>query len=304
MWADRVSDAIVAIPGLRQFGLSASRAIHQAVLRNGEGARRVADVLHGTWLGHPLHPMLTDIVVGAWSLGALLDGVSRWTQSQAVEQAADRVNLIGTLTAFPTALSGLADYSTIPSNSVEHGTLHGLTNLVAQVLHLLSWWQRRRGHRDAGIALAMAGTGLVAFSGWLGGELVFRRRVGVAHNEPVREPKEWTPVGVAEDLPEGQPRRVEVDGQAALLYRYEGQIYAISAVCGHAGGPLELGTFDGACVMCPWHQSVFDVRDGRNVHGPATFSQPTYLVRVRDGQIDLRADVAEPEPARAGVPAG
>jgi nitrite reductase/ring-hydroxylating ferredoxin subunit/uncharacterized membrane protein len=294
-----VSEAIKTIPGLRKFGLSASRSIHDAVLRD-EAARRFADVLHGTWLGHPLHPMLTDIVVGAWSLGALLDVLSLSQKSSAAERIADQLNLIGTLTAVPTALSGLADYSTIPRSSVEHGTLHGLINATAQALHVLSLVRRWRGDRGAGIALGMAGTSLVTFGGWLGGELVFRHRVGVNRNDPVREPQKWTPVGPAEDLLEGEPRRVEVEGRAVLLYRFEDQVYAISAVCGHAGGPLEEGEFDGACVMCPWHQSVFDVRDGSVVHGPATYAQPAYLVRVRSGQIELRADVPEPAPARAG----
>jgi nitrite reductase/ring-hydroxylating ferredoxin subunit len=74
-----------------------------------------------------------------------------------------------------------------------------------------------------------------------------------------------------------------------LLYRYGGTVYAISAVCSHAGGPLEEGQFDGFCVQCPWHDSVYDLRDGSVVHGPATFNQPAYRARIYNGQIEIRA---------------
>ncbi|RPI94216.1 MAG: Rieske (2Fe-2S) protein, partial [Chloroflexi bacterium] len=65
-----------------------------------------------------------------------------------------------------------------------------------------------------------------------------------------------------------------------------------NAVCAHAGGPLEAGNFDGFCVTCPWHASVYDVRTGDIVHGPTAFPQPSFEVRVRSGQIEIRAPQA------------
>jgi nitrite reductase/ring-hydroxylating ferredoxin subunit len=127
-------------------------------------------------------------------------------------------------------------------------------------------------------------------SAWLGGELVYRRRVGVNHAQIKAEPTEWTPVMSAEDLEaEGVPQRVEVDGYPLLLYRYEGELHAIDAVCAHAGGPLDEGSFDGPCVTCPWHQSVYDIRNGHVVHGPSTYSQPYYETRIQDGEVYVRA---------------
>ena len=90
------------------------------------------------------------------------------------------------------------------------------------------------------------------------------------------------------DLPEQTPQRIEVEGNDVLLYRLEGQVYALGAVCAHAGGPLDEGKFENGCVQCPWHDSVYALEDGHVVHGPTTFSQPVYEVRVRDGQIAVR----------------
>ena len=94
---------------------------------------------------------------------------------------------------------------------------------------------------------------------------------------------------VVGDLAEGRRRRVELEGKAVLLYRHEGEVQAIGAVCSHQGGPLDEGEFDGNCVTCPWHQSVFDLRDGAVVHGPATYPQTAFEVRERGGRIEVRA---------------
>jgi nitrite reductase/ring-hydroxylating ferredoxin subunit len=100
------------------------------------------------------------------------------------------------------------------------------------------------------------------------------------------------------DLPAGVPRRVTLGTHAILLYREDDEIHAIGAVCAHAGGPLEQGEFYDGCVQCPLHDSVYDLRTGKVVHGPSTYSQPHYEVRVADGMIEVRA--AEAQEADAG----
>ena len=82
--------------------------------------------------------------------------------------------------------------------------------------------------------------------------------------------------------------RVDLDGSPVLFYRYEGQVYAMGAVCGHEGAPLEKGQFDGLCVTCPWHQSVYNLQDGSVVHGPTTYAEPSYETRIRDGRVEAR----------------
>ena len=73
-----------------------------------------------------------------------------------------------------------------------------------------------------------------------------------------------------------------------LTYRYNGGIYAIGAICGHDGGRLERGRFEGYCAECPWHQSAYDLRDGRVVHGPTAYAKPSYDTRVKDGMVEIR----------------
>jgi nitrite reductase/ring-hydroxylating ferredoxin subunit len=73
-----------------------------------------------------------------------------------------------------------------------------------------------------------------------------------------------------------------------MLYRTEGTIYAMSEVCTHEGGPLAEGTFEGTCVTCPWHSSIFDMKDGHVVHGPSLYPEINYGARVNNGKIEVR----------------
>lgn len=288
MISEYVESTVHRIPGLEEGSLKVARAIHQAVLNGGEPARTIADLLHGTWLGHPLHPVLTDLAIGAWSFGALFDGVAIANGSRDAERTADALTMLGVVSAVPTAITGLTDYSTIPAPAAPAGTLHGLLNSVALVLYLLSLRDRRNGDRGRGVFFSSLAFGLLLVSAWLGGDLVYRHRVGVDHSERASNPEEWTAVLDERELREHEPKRVEVQGQPVLLYRYGGTIYAIGAVCSHVGGPLEEGQFEGLTVQCPWHQSVFDLRDGSIVHGPATYLVPDYAARIQNGKVELR----------------
>lgn len=276
------------IPGFRQAAQGAARALHQVVLKGGTPARKVADLLHGTWLGHPLHPLLTDVTIGAWLYASLLDLFGLFTRSKPAQQAGDALAALGVASAVPTALAGLTDYSGIKRGAAPHAALHALLNTEALTYYSLSLAARRQDRRALATILSQLGLGTVMISAYIGGMLVYKHRVGVNHAPKAAGPKDWTPVLPESDLAEHQPRRVEVDGEAVLLYRYGGTAYAVGAVCAHAGGPLEEGTFDGTCVQCPWHDSVFDLRDGSVVHGPATFPQPRYRARIADGQIEVQ----------------
>src|SRR5262245_66674735 len=63
-WLDIVSDRV-------------QKAVAAVYKAGGEGGRRVRDFLHGTWLGHPLHPALTDVPLGAWTTALMLDAASQ-----------------------------------------------------------------------------------------------------------------------------------------------------------------------------------------------------------------------------------
>src|ERR671936_1184885 len=133
------------------------------------------DLLSGTWLGHPLHPPLTDVVVGAWTSALLLDLLG----GERSEEAADRLVAAGIVAAVPTAAAGLADWAELRGGSRRVGSVHALGNTTALLLHTLSWLARRRGDRNRGVTLSALGYAVATFSAWLGGHLSFAQGVGV-----------------------------------------------------------------------------------------------------------------------------
>ncbi|HXK61962.1 MAG TPA: nitrite reductase (NAD(P)H) small subunit [Acidobacteriota bacterium] len=276
------------VRGLDSASETISRGIHNAVLEGGEPARKVADVLHGTWLGHPLHPALTDFVVGAFSFGTLFNlmgGELNATIARTLIKA-------GAIAAVPTALSGATDYSTVARRAMNTALVHGGLNAAALVLYLLSL---RNGGRPSGKSklLSTLGFGVMFVSAGLGGKMTYQYRVGVNKAEQPDGPIEWTRVLGASGLIDNQAKRVTVEDADVMLYKRDSTVYAIGAVCPHEGGPLEKGTIfekgdDGLCVECPWHQSVFALEDGRVIHGPSTYRVPAYDARIREGQVEIR----------------
>jgi nitrite reductase/ring-hydroxylating ferredoxin subunit/uncharacterized membrane protein len=284
---DAVEGALERMGPVEEAGFQVARTVHDAVLRD-ERRRRVADALHGTWLGHPLHPVLTDVTIGSWVLGGAFDLVGALTGSRFARRTGDTLARIGTAAAVPTALAGVADYSTIPQPAAATGTLHGMLNAAGLGLYLLSLRDRRNGRRARGLLFSSIALGVATVSAWLGGHLVYKHKVGVDHSDEFTGPQDWTPVLNVDELGDREPTRVEVEGKGVLLFREGNDVYAIGAVCAHAGGPLEEGKFYNTCVQCPWHDSVFDLSDGHIVHGPATQPQPVFDTRIRGGMVELK----------------
>jgi nitrite reductase/ring-hydroxylating ferredoxin subunit/uncharacterized membrane protein len=284
----KVDDFFERLPFLKQAGQTVARSIHNEVLEGGTPVRNAVDVLHGTWLGHPLHPVLTDVVVGSLAMGALFDFASKLGGGRTAEQAADTLTALGTAAGIPTAITGLADFSTIPRPAAGHGLVHALANETAILIYLLSLRARKQGRRSKGIALSTLGMAVLTAGAYLGGHLVFGKRVGVDHTQRVTEPADWVGVINERDLINHEPARVEVAGNGVLLYRKGETVLAVGATCPHNGGPLEEGTFYGNCVQCPWHDSVFNLEDGSVVHGPSTYPLPAYEARIRDGRVEVR----------------
>jgi nitrite reductase/ring-hydroxylating ferredoxin subunit/uncharacterized membrane protein len=282
-----VDDAIEKASGLDEAGKVVRQAVVSVTARS-PLTRRIADFLHGTWLGHPLHIVLTDFTVGTWVAGAILDVAGTVSGSESLEDAADIMIGLGTTSALGTAVTGLNDYSRIKQDAARAGLVHGLLNSAAFMSYAFSLVARKSGNRNLGMALSMTGLSIATASAWIGGDMVYRLKAGINHAVPPQGLENWTPIMADSDLREGEPRRVEVDGNPILLYRRWGIVLAMGAVCSHAGGPLEEGKFEWPCVECPWHQSVFDLRDGSVVHGPATMQEPSYETRVQNGQIEVR----------------
>jgi len=284
----QVDQFVENYPGFQQRSKEVSRKIQEAIFAQGEEGREVADVLHGKQVGHPLHPILTDITIGSWTLGVLFDFLGLLTRSRTSQKAANRLIALGTISAVPTALAGITDFSGIKQNAAGHAAAHGIINSVALFFFWRSVRVRAKGNQLSGFYFAVLGLGLMTFASWLGGDLVYHRRVGVNHTPEKKIADDWTPTLPAGELVSGTLHRVDVEGYPVLLYKHNRKISAISAVCSHAGGPLEEGTLQDGCVECPWHKSVFDLQDGHVVHGPATYEQPHFETRVREGQIEIR----------------
>jgi len=284
----QVDEFVENYPGFKQASRDAAQRIQDAIFAQGEDAREVADVLHGKQIGHPLHPILTDITIGSWSLSWVFDLFSLLTRSRSARNAADTLVTLGTISAVPTALAGITDFSGIKQDAAGHGAVHGLLNTVGLFFFWRSMKNRARNQHLTGFFYSTLGLGLMTLSAWLGGELIYDRRVGVSHLPEKEIADDWTAILPADELQANQPLRVVFENYPVLLYKQGNTISAITAQCSHAGGPLEEGSFRDGCVQCPWHRSVFNYTDGHVVHGPATVEQTHFQTRVTDGQIEIR----------------
>jgi nitrite reductase/ring-hydroxylating ferredoxin subunit/uncharacterized membrane protein len=266
-----------ALDAFAEFGQTAvRRAVPQG--------SRVKDILSGTWLGHPLHPPLTDAVIGSWLSGGLLDLLG----GKEAERAADRLIGIGCLAALPTALAGLSDWAELRGGPRRVGVVHAAGNTTALALYSLSWWLRRRGRRRTGIALSSSGAAISMFSAWLGGHLSFRRGVGVNQTAFEQPPEEWTPVHDADALDDGRLVRADAGGIGIVLVRRGERVHALIDRCSHRGCSLSEGSFENDLVTCPCHGSRFRL-DGSVARGPATSPQPVLAARLHNGRVEVRA---------------
>jgi nitrite reductase/ring-hydroxylating ferredoxin subunit/uncharacterized membrane protein len=263
--------------------------VRDAFKSAGPVGREVKNILHGTWLGHPLHPALTDVPIGAWTAALALDAMESISGRRELGAGADAAIAVGLVGAAGAAVTGLTDWSETDGRARKVGLLHGLLNVGATVLYTTSLVLRRKQKRNAGIGFAMLGYAVSNASAYLGGHLVFGEQIGVDHAAAQEMPKEFVPVFSDAELREGEMKRADAGGVPVLLVRREGAVCALAHTCSHLGGPLSEGKLEGDVVQCPWHGSRFNVRDGSVVDGPATFPQPRFEARVREGQIEVRS---------------
>ena len=260
--------------------------VAQAVFKEPGGA--VENFLHGTWLGHPLHPVLTDIPVGAWTAGAVLDAAELATGNRGMGSGADLAIGVGLAGAGSAAVAGLADWGRMGSGEAKKvGALHAGLNVTASLLYLLSLLARKGGKRGLGKLLSFTGYGIAGFSAYLGGHLVFSEQIGVDHTADKPKPEKFTSVMPEGELMEGELRRVEVGDAQVLLTRYGGRIYAMSDICSHLGCSLAQGHLEGDSVRCDCHGSRYALEDGKVLDGPSAYYQPAYKTRIYGGQIQV-----------------
>jgi nitrite reductase/ring-hydroxylating ferredoxin subunit/uncharacterized membrane protein len=268
-WAQNVVNAVFKIPG----------------------GRTLEDLLHGTKpLGHPLHPALTDVPLGAFTVMFLADWAALLIRLVPGEVGTFAL-IIGILAMLAAAVSGLADYSETYGKEMRWATAHGLTMttvLVAMIVSLILRYQPSALLYFWAVVLSSLAYFLALAGAYLGGHLSFGFGTMVNRDAFLEGVTEWTPVGATGDFPKNQLVRKQAGDMPVLVVRLDNRFYALSAVCSHAGGPLDEGKLSVDRVVCPWHGSTFSLVDGRVIHGPANFPQPAFEVREHAGQIEVK----------------
>ncbi|WP_285560296.1 Rieske (2Fe-2S) protein [Actinoplanes regularis] len=250
--------------------------------------QRLRDLLHGTWLGHPLHPVLVQVPVGAFVSTAILDLLPGRRGAPAPLLA------VGIAATAPAVAAGWLDWSQMTRDRRRVGLVHAGANVVALGLYTASLLARRSGRTARGKLLGYAGLTVAGLGAYLGGHLAYAQAGGTNQAAPdlARLPEDWTEICSLAAVPEGRTVVRLLGDVPVLLYRITDRVSALVERCGHETGPLGEGEVTGegwnACVVCPWHGSTFRLSDGSVVHGPAANNQPMIPVRVRDGRVELR----------------
>jgi nitrite reductase/ring-hydroxylating ferredoxin subunit/uncharacterized membrane protein len=283
--ANSAIDALESVEALDGVALKLAGALSNAVPA---GVPR--DALAGTWLGHPLHPVLTDVVIGTFLSATLLDLLG----GRDTGRASERLIAVGLVTAAPTVASGLSDWAmTVYGDRRTRpvGLVHASANLTASALYAASLAARRRGGLGRARLLSLAGSAALSAGGLLGGHLSFTRGVGVNETAFDEGPRDWTTVDAGE-LEDGKPTSGMAGDTPVLLIRHDGHLHALHDRCSHRGCLLSAGQVEGESVTCPCHGSRFSLRDGSIERGPATARQPVFETRESDGRVEVRLTAA------------
>jgi nitrite reductase/ring-hydroxylating ferredoxin subunit/uncharacterized membrane protein len=245
--------------------------------------RPLKDFLNGVWLGHPLHAAATDIPIGTLFLTVVFDLMN--------QPAAADVALVATiLFMLAAALTGAADYADTDGTARVRATTHSTLMVIALVLLVISLVMRggAPSDRTVPIALSLIGFLLVTAGAYIGGDVVYIFGNMVSRHAFRGAGTKWIKLDTGDvadlgTLPEATPTKAKAGINDLVLVRIADSVYAMHAVCSHAGGPLAQGTFVDGCVECPWHGSRFRVADGRLRRGPALYDQPAYEIRAAEG---------------------
>jgi Predicted membrane protein (DUF2231) len=156
----RLAERTEGLSVLDSVGAPLARAADAALRR-----ARLKDIMSGSWLGHPLHPLATDAVIGSWAMAALLDIRGH----RGFDKATKRLVGVGVVAAIPTAASGVSDWADTPDPRVRRmGLVHAGSNVAALVLNAGSYMARRSGRRAAGARLTAASALPLTIGGFLG----------------------------------------------------------------------------------------------------------------------------------------
>jgi nitrite reductase/ring-hydroxylating ferredoxin subunit len=281
-----------ARPWARLWNGTAS--VMDAIYRGlGRPGKLLQDFLNGSWLGHSLHPVLVDVVVGGSTVAVMLQVLS-WFGVADLRTALLWVLALTGLAALAAIVSGLTDFKDTATGD-ERATvgLHGLTNIIATVIFIAAFVVLLAGGDAAAGWLIVVGYAVLSTGAFIGGHVVFKYGYMVNHNAFAggKKAKEFTAVLPAADLPEATPTKAMLGTTGLVLVRRGDLVWALKETCSHAGGPLAQGTLEGYTVVCPWHASAFRLSDGAVRHGPATTRQVAYHARINEDQVEVEGPI-------------
>jgi nitrite reductase/ring-hydroxylating ferredoxin subunit/uncharacterized membrane protein len=261
-------------------------------VRAGLRPQGLRDLLHGTWLGHPLHPVLVHVPVGTWVSAGLLDLVP------AFRPAATALIGTGVVAAVPAALTGAADWSEQDAGVRRLGALHAAANTAALGLYVGALVARGRGRETLGLVLSYAGLGVAGGSAAIGGHMSYALSSGPSHAAAAARAltSDWIDLGPMDDLPDGRPALRTGKGSSVAVplvaVRRGARVDVFVGVCSHLSGPLYEGSVEKVrgteCLVCPSCGSAFDLDSGSPRRGPAANSQEKLEVRMSAGRVTAR----------------
>ena len=238
--------------------------------------RPVKDFLNGTWLGHPVHAVVTDVPIGALTVSLVADLIGQ-------PLVADVSLLLGVLAMVASAVTGFADYTDVDGTARARATVHSVLMSTALVLYLASLLIRngQPADRMLPIALSVLAYLILSLGAMIGGDLVYLIGTHVNRHAWRGAGAKWIKLdlGGLADIPEGGPTKLKAGINELAVIRDGQRILAVHAQCAHAGGPLAEGTVVGGEIQCPWHGSRFALGDGHVKRGPSMYDQPAYDVR-------------------------
>lgn len=140
-------------------------------------SERRRDALQGMWIGHGIHPLLTDFPLGMWMSTSLLDLLG----GRPAQPAARLLLGLGIVSTVPTAVTGLSEWGGTGGRESRVGVVHAAANSTALLMYVASWVVRGRGRHGTGTALALMGGTAATVGGYLGGHLTEVRKVSSRH---------------------------------------------------------------------------------------------------------------------------
>ena len=245
--------------------------------------RPVKDLLSGVWLGHPLHAAATDIPIGTLLLTVVLDLLGQ-------SAAADIALAATILFMLAAAATGASDYADTDGAARVRATTHATLMVVALLVLLVSVALRagNPSDRTIPIALSLVGFLIVTAGAYVGGDVVYLFGNMVSRHAFRGTGTKWIKLDAGDvtdlsTLPEATPTKAKAGINDLVVVRLGETVYALHAMCAHAGGPLPQGTVVDGCIVCPFHGARYRLSDGRVRRGPALYDQPTYEIRSIEG---------------------